>query len=630
MDTAAPARARGEVTGPAGALRPAEAVTRTPRPSFLLVLLGAVALVSCVAALLPSGGAPEPVPAGLPDPGGVTAWGSRLLRPATDLVAVVTVGSLLTAAVLVPGTTGRPLHPAARRAVLTAGRTSVVWAALSVLLLVLTVGEIVGAPGWTVSVDDLRQVAATGTVAPRLVAAALAAVIAAAALGATSPTRARWLTLAALVALVAPAVTGHAASGPDHVTATSGLVVHVLAAAAWIGGLAGLVLHVRRSPDALAASAARFSVLAVGAFIAVAGSGVIAATARLGTSVAAWTSGYAALVLAKAVVLLALGWVGHVHRRVTLPQLAGGAARPFHRLALAELVVMAAAAGLAAALARTPLPAVGPVAEHGLDHPSLPAIVLPVSTVELVTAWRPDAVVLVVVAAAAAAYLTGARRLTRAGRPWPRSRSVAFLSGLGAAVALLCSGVATYSPALVSVHLAQFLGLLLLVPALLAAGSPVALWAAVTDREPPRPVRSVTDPLAGAALVCALVLGTFRTPLVAESVQSPWLHLLLLGLAVLAGTAFLTPLLGRDRRGRRQGSVECVLGLVATAGCLGLLAYQLRYGDHLLAGRYFLDLGWWWADPVADQRLAGAVAAGAALFVVLLLPLAALGARPRR
>jgi cytochrome c oxidase assembly factor CtaG/putative copper export protein len=608
---------------------PARPPVRRARPGPVVGVVAAattLAAVAWLAALVLGGGSPEPAPAGLPDPGALTSWGVRLVRLAVDAAAVLAVGSLVTAWLLLPD---RPSCAGASRHAVAGARTAAaVWAGAGALLALLTAAELVGGPVWTLTGDDVRQVLGTGTVAPRLLAAALAAGVAVAASRTATRRRLPWLTLAALAALVAPAVTGHAASGPDHEVATAGLVVHVLAAAVWVGGLAGLLLHVRRSPEALAIAVPRFSALALGAFAATAGSGVLAATARLGLSVAAWTSAYGGLVLVKAGVLVVLGGLGHLHRRRTLTRVAAGEPAPFRRLAAVELVLMAGAAGLAAALARTPTPAVAGVTEHGPEHPSLPSYVAPLSSSELLTAWRPNAVVLLVVAVAAAAYLTGARRLAEQGHPWDRRRTAAFLTGLALLVVLVCSGVATYAPALVSVHLVQFLAVLLVVPALLALGSPLTLWRALHGGAVPRLVEAVTDPLAGAALVCALVLATFRTPLVELSLSRPWVHLLLLGLAVLAGTAFLTPLLGgHPSRGSRP--TDAGLAVIGVAACLALLAYQLRYGDLLLAGWWFLDLNWQWADPVADQRLGGLVAAGAALFTLLLWPASRLAARVR-
>ena len=87
----------------------------------------------------------------------------------------------------------------------------------------------------------------------------------------------------------------------------SALVVHVVAVSLWTGGLLGLVLHVRSEAVLLPGAVARFSPLALGAYLALAGSGLIAVAERLGTSGGAWTSGYGALVAAKVTALAGAG-----------------------------------------------------------------------------------------------------------------------------------------------------------------------------------------------------------------------------------------------------------------------------------------------------------------------------------
>ncbi len=66
------------------------------------------------------------------------------------------------------------------------------------------------------------------------------------------------------------------------------------------------------------------------------------------------TTGYGALVFAKAVAFALLVAIGWWHRRTTLPRLATGDPAAFRRLAVVELLIMAATIGLAVALSRTP------------------------------------------------------------------------------------------------------------------------------------------------------------------------------------------------------------------------------------------------------------------------------------
>lgn len=163
------------------------------------------------------------------------------------------------------------------------------------------------------------------------------------------------LLAAAGLAAGMPLVTGHAASAANHYLAITTLVVHVLAALVWVGGLAGLVVHLRGDDD-LALAAGRFDTVALACFVVVALSGVLNAGIRVDDPGLLVTTTYGGLLLAKAAALVVLGGFGAWHRRATLRRVRAGSATAFRRVAAAEVVVMAATVGLAVALARTPTP----------------------------------------------------------------------------------------------------------------------------------------------------------------------------------------------------------------------------------------------------------------------------------
>jgi putative copper export protein len=160
-------------------------------------------------------------------------------------------------------------------------------------------------------------------------------------------------------ALTVPLLTGHGAldrTSAWSVLATSSLVVHVVAATAWIGGLAG-VLRYARSRQAVEL----FSGLALVCAVTMGITGLVTAEIHLGGRQEGWglitqwvTSGYGALVFAKSVAFALLVVVGWWHRRATLPDLATGDPAAFRRLAVVELLIMAGTVGLAVALSRTP------------------------------------------------------------------------------------------------------------------------------------------------------------------------------------------------------------------------------------------------------------------------------------
>lgn len=602
-------------------------LARMRRTRRLLALAAVTAVAAAVLALLVGGGGPVEAPDGLADAGAGTGWALRVLTVLARLAGVLTVGSLLVGAALVPalpGDAGRGRTLLART-IRTAGRCSAAWCVTAAAVLVLEVSETVGVPLSQVRGEHLGPVLATGRGSASSVVVLLTAAVSLASAHVVSPRGARSLLVLALAALVPVALAGHPAAAADQEVATTGLLVHVVTATLWVGGLAGLLLHLRGDPDALLVAVPRFSALALGAYVVLAGSGLLTAAAHVDVSSRPWTSGYVGILALKVLLLLLLGLLGHRHRLRTLPRLAEGRVGPFLRLAGVELVVMGAATGLASALARTPTPAPArstTTPSHGPGHATVPTDVDPVSWGQLLGSWRPDALVLVALGLSLTAYVRGLRTLARHDSPWPVARTCAFLGGLLLALVDLCSGVATYAPALVSVQIGQLLVALLAVPALLASGAPVTLWCRTRELTGRRRVLSgrgaavvavVTSPVVGAAVVTALLLGLYRTPLIELSLRSLWVHLLVLALAVAAGLALWWPVLAVDPVPQPRGLAERAGSAAAVVACLLLLAAQLGLGDRLLAGPWFLELRWGWVDPVADQRRGAVVAVVAAV-----------------
>jgi putative copper resistance protein D len=396
--------------------------------------------------------------------------------------------------------------------------------------------------------------------------------------------------------------------------AASAVVVHVVAASLWTGGLAAVLLRVRRSPTDLGTVLPGFSTVALACYVALGLSGLLAATAQLGTSPASWASGYGAVVAAKAVLLVALGVLGHRHRTVTVVAALGGRSLAFARLAAGEVVVMAAAMGLAVALADLAPPSTGASVGHavggGTGYP-----VPPFSWWAVATAWRLDAGVLVLLGSALTAYLAGIVRLRRRGVTWPRTRTAAYVAGLALLLLDLCSGVATFAPAMVSVQVGQLLVALLLAPLLLAHGDPQVLWRIAYADSHDHPYGRVPSPVAGATLVCLVLVAVYRTPLAEASLRSHWVGLPVLVAATASGLVLWTSV--RHCTASRRLASPATWSLVAVASCLAVLAAQLAGGDRLLAATWFGGLGWSWVDPEADQRVAALLTGLAATSVLV-------------
>lgn len=590
-----------------------------------------------VLALLLSEAAPQAVNAGLPDAGRVTGWALPLTRLGFDIAAVGTVGALLVAAVLAPAA-----DAVARRAVRASSWWATGWAAAAVVLLALSLSDILG-----VTVPDVLSgdvLLDVGWSLPQgralLLVLAVTAVLATCARWTTTRAGAGGLLGLALVGLLPVAFTGHAAQVADPDLATTSLLVHVVAASLWLGGLVGMLWHLRRTPEALVAAVPRFSRLALVCFVLVGGSGLLTAWTRLADLTQIWTTAYGGILLAKLGALALLGGFGWWHRTRTLAHLQAGRPRAFLRLAVGEVVVMAATIGLAVALSRTPPPpATVVVPEHGVGHPTLGQDVEPFTVLSMVTQWRPDALALVAIALGLGAYALGIRRLAARGQRWPVWRTAAASAAAVVALFALCGGLAAYSTALMSVQVGQLITLAVVVPALVAVSAPLALALSVRDERfddtgptglvsalRSRPAQVLGDPVNALGLLVVLVVVLYATPLLELSMRNFAVHLVVGAVAVAAGGLFFWGVLGADPTPQPRSRRDRVLLLSALLVGVALLGVGLARSGNVIAAAWFFELDWAWADPVADQRRAAGLAwvfvyaAGPLLLAAQLLP----------
>nr|WP_083977646.1 cytochrome c oxidase assembly protein [Herbidospora sakaeratensis] len=287
-----------------------------PRAQVAVTVVVAVTVLFAV--LWYGGGRPAALVEGLPSPGLLTEWGLPLVRLLHDVCAVATVGLLLTS---VAFTRDEAIRTAARRQVVW---WSSAWALTALATIALTLSDFLGLP-----IPEALGAGVFQTFVlyiPQgqafLLVAMIALVIAVCAmLRGAEPV----LLGAAVFAALPPAYVGHSASAADHNLAVSSLMLHIAAAAIWVGGLYGVLTLVRRDRD-LVWGVRRFSAVALCAYAAVGASGLINAWVRLGGLAPLFESRYGLLVLAKIAALAVLGWFGWRHRKVTIARLEAGAA----------------------------------------------------------------------------------------------------------------------------------------------------------------------------------------------------------------------------------------------------------------------------------------------------------------
>jgi copper transport protein len=198
--------------------------------------------------------------------------------------------------------------------------------------------------------------------------------------------RERWLAAVACglgVAIAAtPAVSGHARVEGGVAVASDW--VHVLAASAWAGGLAFLLLALWRARGdrwGLAARAVpRFSALAVVSIAALLSAGVVNGFLEARSWSGLWETTYGRLLLVKVALVLPVLALGAFNNRFSVPQLrAGIASSPERRrfllstgveLGLAIIIVGVTAALVAEPPAKAQLAAqAGPVSRDAFVHP---------------------------------------------------------------------------------------------------------------------------------------------------------------------------------------------------------------------------------------------------------------------
>ncbi|NAS22131.1 hypothetical protein GT755_10595 [Herbidospora sp. NEAU-GS84] len=290
-----------------------------PRAQVAVTVVAAVTVLFAV--LWYGGGRPAALVEGLPSPGLLTEWGLPFVRLLHDVCGVATVGLLLTS---VAFTRDEAIRTAARRQVVWWASG---WALTALATIALTLSDFLGLPVHEALGAGVLQTFVLYIPQGQafLLVAMIALVIAVCAmLRGAEPV----LLGAAVFAALPPAYVGHSASAADHNLAVSSLMLHIAAAAIWVGGLYGVLTLVRRDRD-LVWGVRRFSAVALCAYAAVGASGLINAWVRLGGLTTLFESRYGLLVLAKIAALALLGWFGWRHRKVTIARLeAGTAASP--------------------------------------------------------------------------------------------------------------------------------------------------------------------------------------------------------------------------------------------------------------------------------------------------------------
>lgn len=618
--------------------------TRARSASYLPVLAGVAILAGCTAAGIAALSLADALTAtGLPDPGPVTTLGLPFVRAAGETAAVLAVGSFLLAAFLVPPQDSGVLDVAGYRALRLGTAASGAWAVCAALLVPLTISDVSGHP-----VSELLDPVTTWSLTSLIDTASAwrwTALLAAAVALASLPVL-RWSWTPALLAgsvltLVPLGLTGHSAAGGSHDLATNSLLIHLVAAGLWAGGLFALLVHALRGGEHADLAARRFSTVALWCFVAMGLSGVLNALVRLAPS-DLLTSEYGLLVLGKIVALGVLGVVGVAQRRRGVAALrADGQARgPLIRLALIEAGVFAVTFGIAVGLGRTPPP------PPPVLNPSIPMVKIgydfagPPTLARILFDWRFDVIFGTAAVVLAAVYLAGVLRLRRRGDAWPAGRTTAWLLGCATLLVATSSGTGRYMPAMFSMHMIVHMLLSMLVPILLVLGGPTtlalrALPAAGRGTAPgprewllaalhSRVSRFLTNPIIAAVIFVAGFYGLYFSTIFDSIVGSHAGHVAMNVHFLLSGYLFYWVVIGVDPTPRSISPLAKLAVVFASLPMHGFFGVFLM-GMHKVLGEWFyagLRLPWH-TDLAGDQHLGGGItwAAGELPLLVVMIAL---------
>ena len=198
--------------------------------------------------------------------------------------------------------------------------------------------------------------------------------------------------------------------------------------------------------------------------------------------------------------------------------------------------------------------------------------------------------------------------------PW---RVTSFVAGVVVLLFTVSSAIETYAMALFWDHMIEHLLLIMVVPALLVLGSPVAaVRAAATAQGSPRPVEAfarswpvsvLSHPVVGFGLYAAVIIGTHLTGFMDAMAAHGWVMEAEQWLYLVTGYVYLLPLLGAEPVRTRLPSLGrlglLLLGMVPDT-VVGIVLMQTGYNMFPV-----MEAGHpgWAPGPVRDLQIGGAL-----------------------
>ena len=575
---------------------------------------------------------------GIPDPGKLTSFGLPFLRSAATIVGCLSVGSFLMSSFGPPPRKDGYLDYDGFQAANTGRWSSFLWMLFSLLLIPMYLSDVSGAPLKETLQPDLWGVAISQVSTAQ---AWLAVAIIAGITWLGSMLTRKWIwqpvfLALALCSMVPLALEGHSASGGNHDVGVNSFLWHLLASAVWIGGLMALVAHAKRRGPHLALITKRYSFLALCAIIAVLISGVVNAAIRV--KFTEWlTTDYGLVITAKAVLGIVLVGFGYFHREKLIPKLEAAegdngkmtAAQraPFIRLAIGEILVMAATVGVAVSLSRIPPPLPEQIDITTQDVLLGFTLTEAPNYLHMFFMLRFDWVFGPIALLLQGFYMWAWWSLRKKGVEWPINRLAWWTAGNLVLLYSTCSGLGMYAMAMFSPHMLQHMLLAMLVPICWVLGGPMTLflralpaagrngvpgpreWLVVFINNPVS--RFWTNPIVAAIQFVVGFYWLYLSALFDVTADKHAGHLFMMIHFVISGYIFFWVIIGVDAAPRNVSAFNKMLVL------FGAVVFHAWFGIALMQMRTPLNLDFYerldfpfYVDFVRDQWIGGSIAWG--------------------
>lgn len=582
---------------------------------------------------------------GIPDPGRLTTFGLPFFRGVAWMLIALAVGSYLTSAFFIsPAVPDKDNSRLIEASLTVDGHiashtgTWAAWGVVAVALLEipLVMSDISGTPFVQVLNPEMMGVALgqIATAKAWLWTAGFAALVGIGGLFAKNWASQPMLFGGSIAMLIPLGMEGHSAAGGDHDYGTNTFLWHLLFMLLWVGGLLGLIAHGRRLGPDMTVAVRRYSNLALACFIAMGISGVINAAVRIEFS--DWfTTRYGLIVVAKTVLTIALGVFGIIHRKMTIPQLEPRPAL-FVRIAVVEVLVMAATVGVAITMGRTPPPPprdpnLSTMAiELGYDLEVAPTVT------NVWTMFRFDIMFGTIALLLAGFYAYALVRLHRRGLSWSADRTTWWMLGCASLFIVMSNGIGIYIPAMYSMHMLGHMILSMVVPLLLVLGAPFTLiMEAFQPGEPGRPgihdwvesltkskvLAFITNPIVNLIQFLIFFYVVYLSfPLYEIAISEHAGHVIMNWMFIISGFIYFWEVIGPDPLPKRAPTYLRLAILFASMPLHLFAGVYLMQLTQILGENFYTGLGLPWdIDLYQDQRVGGGIAWGFGQFPLVLV-----------